>query len=33
MHTYLNNNQELLADAEAISRMLFRLTQSINQRQ
>ncbi|MEJ5308131.1 MAG: four helix bundle protein [Anaerolineae bacterium] len=30
---YLDANQQLLDDAEAISRMLFRLIQSINQRQ
>ena len=30
---YLNDNQELLEDAESISRMLFRLIQSISQRQ
>ena len=30
---YLDNNQQLLDDAEAISRMLFRLIESINQRQ
>ena len=30
---YLDNNQDPLDDAEAISRMLFRLIQSVNQRQ
>ncbi len=30
---YLDNNQQLLDDAEAISRMLFRLIESVNQRQ
>lgn len=30
---YLEDNEELLENAEAISRMLFRLIQSINQRQ
>ncbi len=30
---YLDDNQQLLDDAEVISRMLFRLIQSVNQRQ